>query len=181
MRKNSVADLIHAIDQCPAKEGDRFRDLVAEVCALALDGIVDVPLIRKEVAVCGGRADIELPLRSENLNSFRQLTTWHAKYDIRMILVETKNLAEAAKHEDVSQLQSYSGRFGVIVSRNGFTTAAWKTLHETAKKGEYLILPLDGADLTHLLKARKKGVPTLETILRRKETHLLQYDHHANR
>ena len=128
-------------------DGDAYRDVVAIALATALRDIVDVLLMQKEVSIEGGWADLEMPVRIENVRDFKLWDSWQNDYCIRCILVETKNLRMAAQYEHVNQLMGYlrdgdRGRFGFLVSRNGFTKKARVTLSRIAKERRHLVLPL---------------------------------------
>ncbi len=166
-------------DQCPLGDGHQYRDLVAETVSKCLSEVVDVPLSRKEFKAAGGRADIDLPLRVEALNELPLWARWATKYDMRSIVLESKNEKAQASHEDVSQLAGYLnesgvGRFGLLVARNGFSRNAIATLSSIAKGNRSLIIPLDHEQIRELAKASRKGSMATMEYLRRRETLLLQ-------
>ena len=165
------------LDACPVGDGHRYRDLVAEVLSGALGEIVDEPLARKEIPAAGGRGDIELPLRLEKLDEFPLWNRWERRYDIRSVIVETKNEKRRGRVEDVSQLAGYFnatklGRFGILVARKGFSSRAMQNMTDIARDGSSLILPLDHEDLHQLVKATQDGHGM--EYLRRRSTLLLQ-------
>jgi hypothetical protein len=158
------------LDKCPIGEGHKYRDLVAESLTKSLGGVVDAPLSRKELGVSGGRADIELPIRIEALSNFPLWDHWARRYEIRSIVIESKN-------QDIGQLERYLnhaglGSFGIFVARKGFGRNALTNLAKIAKDGDRLILPLDHEGLHQLAKASRAGNGM--EYLRRQETLLLQ-------
>lgn len=177
--ERSLDQLLDRLQGIPVGDGDEYRDLVANVLAASLEEVVDVPMMRKEVAIDGGRADLELPIRIENIDKHAVWHSWHRRYRLRCMLVETKNMQSQAAHEDINQLKGYlqggnRGHFGLIVSRSGFTKNAMKTLSATAKSGSYLILPFDNRELGDLLRMSKQEHENAMEFLRRKELFLLQ-------
>lgn len=175
----SLDPLIEALDKCPIGDGNQYRDVVASALGAALAEVVDVPLMRKEVSINGGRADIELPVRIERLDVNPVWASWHRRYELRCVVVESKNLRGPSRNEDVSQLVGYlqgggRGRFGMLVSRNGFTRNAFTTLSATAKMGSHLVIPFDNKELCAFVKMSGKSSQKASEFLRRKETLLLQ-------
>ena len=53
--------------------------------------LFDTALMRKEVAVRGGKVDLELPFRIESLPRFPVMQAWQNRYLSSGILVEVKN------------------------------------------------------------------------------------------
>jgi hypothetical protein len=167
------------LNKCPVGDGDQYRDLVAETVSGCLSDVVDVPLSRREFKAAGGRGDIELPLKIEALNDLPLWGRWANKYDMRSILLESKNEKGQASVEDVSQLAGYLnqvgvGHFGLLVARKGFSRNAIKNLSSVAKGNLNLIIPLDHDQLGELVKASKDGSRATMEYLRRRETLLLQ-------
>jgi len=95
------------LKQCPKGKGHRYRDIVAEVFATSIGELVDLPLIRKEFSCKGGRGDFELPLRIENISKFPLWDKWCETYKIRSIIVEVKNKKSQATPRDVAQILGY--------------------------------------------------------------------------
>lgn len=173
--------ILCALDVCPVGQGHLYRDLVAESLSKILGGIVDPSLSRTEIPASGGRVDIELPLRTESLNAFPLWNRWADRYQIRSILVETKNEKAQASVEDVSQLAGYLdatnlSQFGILVARNGFSKNAIQNIACMARHGKRLIIPLDHHQLRELGRASRAGATSSMQYLRRQETLLLQGD-----
>jgi hypothetical protein len=171
--------ILNDLERCPIGEGHAYRDLVAEALANCLSDVVDVPLVRREVAVEGGRADIELPLRIEALEGLPLWRQWVQAYRLRSIMVETKNEKNQAVVADVSQLTAYLsqgsfGRLGMLVTRRGFTANAMRSLAATAKRGEFLIIPMTQEHLQGMAVASEIGSGATTEFLRRRATLLLQ-------
>ena len=171
--------VLNDFNKCLVGDGHRYRDLVAETISNCLSDVVDIPLSRIEFKSAGGRGDIDLPLRIEALNDKPLWTCWASKYDIRRIVLESKNEKAQAGVEDVSQLAGYLnqpgvGRFGLLVARNGFSRNAIENLSSMAKTNLNLIIPLDHDQLGELAKASRKGSMATMEYLRRRETLLLQ-------
>ncbi len=171
--------ILFELDECPVGQGHQYRDLVAESLSKILESVVDTPLSRREVPAAGGRADIELPLRTERLDAFPLWDRWAERYQIRSILVETKNEQAQASVQDVSQLAGYFGstslgRFGVLVARNGFARNAVTNMAAMARIGASLIIPLNHGQLCELGRASRDGPGASMEYLRRRETLLLQ-------
>jgi hypothetical protein len=127
----------------------------------------------------GGRGDIDLPLRTEILSRYPLWDHWARRYEIRSVIVETKNEKKQASFEDVSQLRGYFdftklGRLGILIARMGFTSNARKALVGIAKDGRSLIIPLDHGGLKEFIRASKDGPEASMQYLRRQETLLLQ-------
>ena len=167
------------LNNYPVGDGHQYRDLVAETVSKCLADVVDVPLSRREFQAAGGRGDIDLPLRIEALNDLPVWSRWAMKYDMRSIVLESKNERDQASVEDVSQLAGYLeqvgvGHFGLLVARNGFSRNALKNLSSVARGNHNLILPLNHAQLRELGKASKDGSQATMEYLRRRETLLLQ-------
>lgn len=174
-----LSSLIQDVLDCPTGAGDRFRNLTADALSRTLCDVVDEPFIRKEFPCHGGRGDIELPLRPENLGQNLLWQTWNNRYGIASIVVETKNTKQAASIRDVHQILGYIvtarvGRFGFLVSRNGFSRNAIKTLRVIAETGDFLILPLDQADVCEFATIDSFDKQAASTFIRRKETQLRQ-------
>lgn len=172
--------ILSDLQKCPVGQGHPYRDLIAESLSNILGDVVDTPLSRPEVPAAGGRADIELPLRTEMLPVFPLWESWARRYDVRSILVEAKNEQSQAGVEDVSQLAGYFGstnlsQFGILVARKGFSKNAYENLATMARAGKSLIIPLSHDDLGQLARASKDGLDESMRYLRRRETLLLQY------
>lgn len=169
--------LLNALDKCLVGNGHEYRDVVANILTDSLDGVVDAALSRKEFSAGGGRADIDLPMRLEALHAFPLWDHWTRRYEIRSIIVETKNEVKQATAEDIGQLERYLnranlGRFGIFVARSGFAQSATTELSAIARKGERLILPLSHSDLHGFAQAANDD--NAMEYLRRRETLLLQ-------
>lgn len=167
------------LNHCQIGQGNQYRDLVAESLSTSLAHVVDAPMSRCEFPAAGGRGDIELPLRTEVLPDFPLWARWSAKYDVRNIIVETKNEKSQAGVEDVSQVAGYLnelgvGRLGFLVARMGFSRNAIQNMSSVARNGQNLIIPLDHKHLGELGKASRKGPQATMEYLRRRETLLLQ-------
>lgn len=174
-----ISPLINRILKCPEGDGAQFRDLTADALSRTLHDIVDTPLVRTEFPCCGGRGDIELPLRTENLGENPLWQTWSRRYEIRSIITETKNTKRLASIRDVQQILGYVvtarlGGFGFLVSRRGFSRNAILNLRAIAEGERYLILPFDQAELCKLLTVSALDEKAASVYLRRKETLLRQ-------
>ena len=171
--------ILKDLNKCPVGDGHQYRDLVAEVVSKCLSDVVDVPLSRREFKAAGGRSDIELPLRIEALTDLPVWSRWADKYDMRSIVLESKNEKHQSSVQDVSQLKGYLdllgvGRFGLLVVRNGFSRNTIQNLSRVAKENRTLILPLDHEQLGELANASKDGSKATMEYLRRRETLLFQ-------
>ena len=171
--------IIADLNKCPIGDGHKYRDLIGETVSKCLSDVVDVPLSRREVAAAGGRGDIELPLRIEALIDLPVWARWADEYDMRSIVLESKNEKSQASVEDVCQLSGYLdtlgvGRFGLLVARKGFSRNATERLSSVARDSRNLIIPLDHEQIGQLAKASRKGSMATMEYLRRQETLLLQ-------
>ena len=178
----SADSLITDIENCPngKEHGDLYRDLVAAALCKTLGEDFDLPLVAKEFGIEGGRVDLEFPLKYESFGPGSLWEKWQRTYDLRSIVVETKNLKKKSSIEDFRQLESYirtanRGRLGFLVSRNGFTKNALKFARNAlVSSHSVLMLPVSDQDLCGLLSLSKKTKSGVATLLRRKETMLLQ-------
>ena len=146
----------YLLNICPRSEGPLYEKLVLVSLVKILGPIIDQDLVRQQVPVKGGKADIELPFCPEMLPDYPHWAPWHRQYNIQAIIAEVKNLKKKASHEDVNQLYGYvkgnkKGKLAFLVSRNGFTRSALKTLAGHTDDS-YLLLPLEHSELKELLK-----------------------------
>lgn len=172
-------DIIVDVVNCPVGDGHRYRDIAAEAISVSLGQVVDPFLMRKEFSSQGGRGDIELPVRTESLSEYPLWDSWSRRFGIRSIVVEIKNTRSHASVRDIQQTLAYLvtsrlGRFGMTVSRSGFSRGARKQLRAIAASDDYLVLPFDQDDLEALLRVSGRGADATMEFLRRKETLLLQ-------
>ncbi len=129
-----------AFRECPVGKAGRFRDLATLLIALKLDEVVDFDFVQPETTLPGGRADAELPLRTEKLGcpDYYLWRDWQRRFDVRWLLVEAKNWQRPVGPSAVSQtrdnlLAGRRGRLAMLVSRSGFSPGARKRLAEVAK------------------------------------------------
>lgn len=167
------------LDIVPIGAGHAYRDIVSECLASSLLHVVDVPLSRTEFAAGGGRGDIDLPVKTEVLGSYPLWDHWARRYDVRSIVVETKNEKKKASFEDIGQLEGYFdhtklGRLGIFVARKGFSANARKRLGTLARDGAKLIIPFDQFALKEFARASAQGPERSMEYLRRQETLLIQ-------
>jgi hypothetical protein len=179
MSSKGTAALLRDLDNCPVGDGHRYRDLAAESLTFAMGDIADAAFTRKEAPSCGGRFDVEIPLKTEQIPAASLWSRWCPKYRIRSLIVESKNTAAETDVRDVQQLLSYlvtgrRGRLGILVSRHGFSRGSRKLLSEIALSEEFLFLPLAHGDLKRLTKSRAEPGNRVERLLRQKETALVQ-------
>ncbi len=179
LKKTPYRRLCEAILACPKGDGAKFQDLTAEALANILDDLIDEYFILPEFPSGGGRGDIELPFRMENVSGRPLWEQWSRRYGIRSIIVEAKNWQRPAGVSAGFQTSGYletahRGCFGFVVSRYGFTDPEWKNLGAIANGENKLVLPLDQRDLCFLmhLKAQNKKAPDrffrrLEMFVRR--------------
>lgn len=170
--------LPYLLDICPLGDGKIYENLTFHATKAIFDGITDKYLACQQFSSEGGRGDIELPFCTEMLPEYPCWNAWSYQYEIKSILVEVKNTANEATPDDVGQIKRYldtakRGRFGILVSRNGFSDGAKKTLRSYTTDN-YLILPLDHNDLKQLLKLSLESSLKVARYLRRKETLLLR-------
>jgi hypothetical protein len=176
----SLATVCRDFDRCAVGDGHRYRDLTAELLAHTYRDVFDLPLAKKETASHGGRFDIEFPLCAERLANQSLWASWHNTYRVRSVIVEAKNEAKVATIRDVQQLLAYlvtgrKGKLGILVCRKGFSRCAMTLLAEIAACDEYLILPLAHDEVKlYAKRSRTNGLQQVQTLLRRKQTILLQ-------
>jgi hypothetical protein len=168
------------LKKCPVGAGHQYRDIVAEVFANSLGGVVDLPLIRREFPCKGGRVDIALPLRIESLSDFSLWDKWYDKYKISSIIVEVKNKKSQAIPHDVGQILRYIvaanlGNFGILVSRSGFRRSAIRQLQAISSTNKFLVLPFEQKDLEYLDTLHTREPSKCMEVFRRKATLLTQY------
>ncbi len=133
----------------------------------------------KEFPSEGGFGDIAIPLRLERLSKYPLWESWQRKFDIKSIVAEAKNTRMEAGVPAVQQILSYlvtgrRGRFGLLVSRSGFTDNAIEQMQAVADINQYLILPCNGDDLLYLASKRREASEQVMEFFRRKETLLIQ-------
>ncbi len=141
-------DLVRQIDACPVGDGNEFREFVLRFLSTMLGPVVDRSFVRGEFPLIGGSGDGELTLCTERLSQYPLWQEWSRRYDIRCVMLEAKNLKRRAQPIAISQtlgnlVSGGRGRFGLLVSRNGFTNCALARLSLLARQGQFLILPLD--------------------------------------
>jgi len=171
--------ILAELNLCKIGDGNDYRDLVTESLSKILGDVVDSALSRTEIPATGGRADIELPLRTEALDRFPLWDRWAKKYEIHSILIEVKNEKTPATFRDVNQLAGYFSstklsQFGILVARSGFSRNAYESMASKARDGDSLIIPLRHNELRELGRASRNGLKESMEYLRRRETLLLQ-------
>lgn len=171
--------LMGELEMCPIGDGRQYHNIVTTIMEESLGDIVDCELVRQEFSAQGGRGDIELPICIEKLQEYPLWEAWCHRYIVKSILIEVKNMKTKANFQDVGQLEHYlnvakKGRFGILISRSGFTKNAIKSLHLSATDNQNLILPLSHCDLKLLLELSMRGKLEVMKFLRQKETRLLQ-------
>lgn len=171
--------LIQGIRECPEGDGDQFRDVTAESLVECFGDVVDGAWVRTEFPSSGGRGDIEFPLSVENLGNYYLWQDWSRRYEIRSILVETKNTRTRASIRDVQQTLGYLvttrlGGFAFLVSRKGFSRNAIANLRQIAQGDKYLILPFDETELCEYIQISSLDRHDSLVYLRRKQTRLLR-------
>lgn len=174
-----VNAILADIEGCRIGEGNEYQNLVAELLTECFVEVVDAPLVTSDFHAEGGRGDIELPLRTERLGNYHLWSRWQELYDIISIIVETKNQRRKATVRDVAQTKGYldvanRGRFGMLISRSGFSANAIVRLGAIAFNTRHLILPLAHSDLRYLAHASLEGSDATMELLRRKATWLIQ-------
>lgn len=167
------------LDMCTESDGELYEHFVVDSLGAILGKAVDKSNVLMHGPCEGGFYDIEFPLCSEVLDEYPLWLHWAMRYQMGSIIVEAKNLAEVAGKEHVEQLRSYlgnnkKGRFGLLISRNGFTRPALQRMRCCAESDDTLILPLDQKDLKLLLRASIHGQKPVMKYLRRKVTSLLR-------
>jgi hypothetical protein len=156
---------------CPVGNGSEYRDLTARVWIKALDGAVDVPFVRREFPVAGGRGDIDLPFRFAAMQGQSKVAEWGRRFEMRSILVEVKNEQHPGGVEHVRQIaddvaSSPLGRIGFLVCRNGLTTDAQKRLNDVNRNRNMLVLAFNHGELASLVDLDKGQI---DEYLHRKE------------
>jgi hypothetical protein len=169
-------EIIHGLQTCPIGDGKQYENLVLSASLNIFGNLVDASLVRQQVPIGGGFADIELPLCVELLaeNKYRCWESWQRDYQIKSMLVEVKNIHKMATREDTVQLKGYvdghsRGRFAFLVSRTGFKMSALVTICAYRRDG-YLLMPLDNEDLLELITLSSADPIKVMRYLRRKET-----------
>jgi hypothetical protein len=147
--------LLRELDTCEVGDGNAYRDLVTRVFIRAFGGAVDVPLVRREFPLAGGRGDIELPFHIDALRSSPKFADWRDQFRVSSVLIEVKNERSRGPVDHVRQITedvrcSPLGRVGFLVCRNGLTTDAKQRLREVNRNKELLILPFDHEELRRL-------------------------------
>jgi hypothetical protein len=174
----TVLKNVERIEGLAVGKGEEFRDEVAALLAVTLGHIVDVTLMQKEFFANDGRGDIDLPLRTEAVGRYSLWEIWCRRYEVKRIVVETKNEKKRSDLGAVTQLMGYlgpsTGRLGFLVSKKGFSRAALRRLEHIAQERTYLILPFTDEELVQLVKAYQRGEEAVMEFLRRQETFLLQ-------
>lgn len=160
-RREILAKLLPCVlDDCAIGDGDRYEELVLSALLLIFGDLVDQENQGTQVEIGGGFADIELYFCDEMLVRIPYWSIWRTEYGIRSILVEVKNEKKKSQHKHVCQLKNYlelhkRGRFGLLVSRSGFSRNAFNTFKEynesKENKNDYLLLPITHEDLKYLL------------------------------
>ncbi|MEN6424005.1 MAG: hypothetical protein ABFE13_01480 [Phycisphaerales bacterium] len=170
------------LDECPEGRGAKYEEATLATLKVCLAGIVDTVRARQHVPIKSGFCDIELPFRQERLCIHPYWSPWHSKYDIRSILTEVKNERKPVGPYAIRQIRMYledanRGRFGMIISRNGFTKNAMVAACDCAtsrRDGDILILPLCHDDLKELVRRSDQGLCSVTDFLCEKERDLLQ-------
>jgi hypothetical protein len=168
---NRPSSLRKELATCPVGNGSEYRDLTARVLIKAFDGAVDVPLVRREFPVAGGRGDIDLPFRFEAMQGPSKVAEWGRRFDMRSILVEVKNEKHPGGVEHVRQIaddvaSSPLGRVGFLVCRNGLTTEAQKRLNDVNRHRNMLVLAFEHGELATLVDL---DMGQIDEYLHRKE------------
>jgi hypothetical protein len=180
LSKTPLDAIIQGLNVCPIGDGPQYEDLVLSASFKIFGNLVDNTLVRQQVPIQGGRADIELPFCVESLadDKYKCWVPWQRDYEIESMLVEVKNLQELATHEDAVQLKGYvdghsRGNLAFLVSRKGFTSSALKTLGDYQRYG-YLLLPLHNYDLLKLMISGSDNPIEVMRFLRRLSTSILR-------
>jgi hypothetical protein len=173
-----LAEIIEELNRCPPSDWRRYQEAVGKAILFSLRGIVDAEYCRSEFPVPCGRVDLAIPIRTELSDCFPLWNRWQHQFDIRSIIVETKSLQKSAATEDFHQALSYLslaklGRFGILVSRSGFTKDAISGFCTIARTSRSLVLPFAHEELIELAAASDDGPRRSMEYLRRKETRLL--------
>ena len=171
--------LISLIDHCPVGDGPLYENFIVDAMGKIFSNIIDNKRVLMHGVCQGGYYDIEFPFCTENLPKFQFWESWHYMYEIKAIIVEVKNTMEKMGPDISRQIKAYitgnkKGRFGILVSRNGFTLGARKELSCYAKDEKHLILPITHQDIKLLLKLSLRGAYDVYKYLRIKETQLLR-------
>lgn len=181
LSKTPLDSIIQGLNNCPIGDGPQYEDLVLSASFKILGNLVDNTLVRQQVPIQGGRADIELPFCIESLadDKYKCWSPWQQQYEIESMLVEVKNLQERASREDAIQLRGYvdghsHGRLAFLVSRTGFKESAITTINGFRRDG-FLFIPLDNSDILELIDLSARDPIKVMRYLRRKETILLRY------
>lgn len=177
--------LIHRFRNCEMGDGDGYRDRLRLLLATGLGYIIDPGDSDIEVPCAGGRIDICLCVRREVAGCYPIWQHFCQKYDAAYVLVEVKNQKRPAGVTDVTQLLGYAdagrlGRFGMLVSRNGFSRNSQERLREIAATNRHLLLPFNEDEAVQLAKLGKKDPVLSMEILRRKENALRQPSQRAS-
>jgi hypothetical protein len=172
--------IVHGLKNCPIGDGSQFENIVLSTSLKIFGKLVDGSLVRQQIPIQGGFADIELPFCLERLaeDKYRCWEPWQRDYAIKSMLVEVKNLQEKATHKDANQLKGYvdghsRGRLAFLVSRTGFTKSALTTLSDYHRNG-YLLLPLDNNNLLQLITSDSDNPKRIMQYLRRLSEMLLR-------
>jgi hypothetical protein len=168
-----------AVCHCPVGNGSGYRDAVSELLPALFPGTFDAANRGVEIGNCGARIDLELPLRLEALRELPLWGHWANEYGIRSVLIEVKNESGRAAVEDAKQLigdlvVAGRGRFGFLVARRGFSTAAMRYMSQVAKIGTFLVVPLSEVHLADLCRLQARGPEAVCGALRATATQLLQ-------
>jgi len=171
--------LIGILDLCPVGEGILYEHFVLDALGIAFAGIVDSKNVVMHSPSQGGYNDIEFPFCPEMLHQYPFWEPWFYRYEIKSIIAEAKNMEDKASLEDVRQMKDYldgskKGRYGTLVSRNGFTRSAMKRLRAYADDSDTLILPITHQDLKTLLRLSVSSPLDAIRFLYRQETLLLR-------
>lgn len=165
--------------RCPVGAGSQYRDAVSSFLPAIFKDTFDEAYVGVELGNSGARIDVELPLRIEGLSGLPLWDRWASDYGIRSVLVEVKNEEKKAAVEDAKQLigdlvVAGRGRFGLLIARNGFSSAAVRYMGQVAKATPYLIIPLSHGKLYELCKLSANGPEAVCGALREVATELLQ-------
>lgn len=160
-------------------KGSTYRNIVADILGFSLGELVDLQLMRREFKCKGGRGDLELPLRIENISKFPLWERWCDTYKITSIIVEVKNKKSLATPQDVAQILCYVvtanlGKFGILVSHHGFRQSAINRLRAISSTNQFLILPFDQKDIEYLMTEHACGPDKSMELFRQKATLLAQ-------
>jgi len=173
-----VERIANDLECFPIGEASIYGALTMGVMKAFLRGLIDWDSAGRR-SLQTSQIDIELPINPEALQKYPLWQHWCRQYAVKSIIIETKNNRCRAKPEDVQRLKSSldvadKGRFGMLISRSGFSRSSTKILRKYACDDQVLIVPINHNDLRMLLRLSMQDQLEAMSFLRRKETLLLQ-------